>query len=217
MLTLYYHPLSSNCWKVLIALYEAGADFTPRMIDHTAEADRALIAGLTPMGKMPALGTPEGTLWETAIINEWLAGRHPGAGLLPEAEALEVRLWERFFDLYIHEPMQRIVTTHLFLSADTAAETAAAARRDLDRAYAALEARMIGRDWAAAGRFTLADCAAAPALFYAATLHPLAPHPAVAAYLERLVARPAVARVLEEARPVFHFYPFAAAIPARFR
>lgn len=219
-LTLYYHPLASACWKVLVALYENGTAFTPRLIDLAQPSDRALMASLTPIGKMPALGcdaTGE-VLAETSVIIEWLDRHHPGpAPLIPAGNDLTVRLWDRFFDFYIHDPMQRIVTAHLFLSPEAAAEIAAEARGQLDQAYAALARHLAGRDWAAGNGFTLADCAAAPALFYGGVLHPFDGHPALTAYAERLIARPSFARVLDEARPYFHMFPFADRLPDRFR
>lgn len=219
-LTLYYHPLASACWKVLVALYENGAAFTPRLIDLSQQADRDLMARLTPIGKMPALGDDASgeVVAETSVIIEWLDRHHPGAAALIPAESdLTVRLWDRFFDFYIHDPMQRIVAAHLFLSPEAAAEIAAEARGQLDQAYAALERHMTDRHWAAGCGFTLADCAAAPALFYAGVLQPFSAHPAVSAYADRLFARPSVARVLDEAKPWFHMFPFADQLPDRFR
>lgn len=116
-------------------------------------------------------------------------------------------MWDRIADLHLAEPLQKIVDARLFMPPEVEPGLAAYARGQLDRVYAALDRRMAGRDWLGAARFTLADCAAAPALFYAATLHPLDPYPALAAYLDRLAARPSFARVLDEARPWFHLYP----------
>jgi glutathione S-transferase len=127
--------------------------------------------------------------------------------------ALEVRLWDRFFDHYVQEPMQQIVSDRL-----------RAANGDLTRhratlmtAYRMLDRQMASRTWVASPDFSMADCAAAPALFYASTLVPFPDdHRHLSDYFERLVHRPSFQRVIDEARPYFHFYPFEEAIPKRF-
>lgn len=221
MLTLYYHPLASFCWKVLIALYENGTAFTPRLIDPANPDDHALMEKFWPVAKMPVLqdnGQDE-VVAETSIIIEYLDRHHPGPRPMlptdPDA-ALQARLWDRFFDLYIHNPMQRIVLARLTMHGEVEAQVAKAARAALETGYRTAEAHLQGQDWAA-GDFGIADCAAAPALFYAATLHPIDAYPALGAYTERLFVRPSVARVLDEAKPWFDLYPFADQLPARFR
>lgn len=221
-LTLYYHPLASFCWKVLVPLYEAGTNFTPRLIDLGNPADQALMADIWPVAKMPALidqGRGQ-TVAETSIIIDYLDRHHPGPRpmipLDPDA-ALQARLWDRFFDLYIHDPMQRIVLSHLFMPAEAQGPIAAASRQALDTGYQTAEAHFAdGREWAA-GDFGIADWAAMPALFYAGILHPLDRYPALSAYAERLFARPSAARVLKEAKPYFQFFPFKDQMPDRFR
>ncbi|MFD1883159.1 glutathione S-transferase family protein [Paracoccus pacificus] len=219
-LTLYYHPLASACWKVLVALYANGTAFTPRLIDLSQQSDRDLMAGLTPLGKMPALrdDASGATIAETSVIIEWLDQNRPGpAPLIPKENALDVRTWDRVFDFYVHDPMQRIVSARLFLSESAAAEIAAEARKQLDQAYRVLDRHLIGKDWATGPAFTLADCAAAPALFYAGILQPFDGHAQLTGYFERLLALPAFARVLDEARPYFDMFPFQDQMPARFR
>ncbi|MCQ0968976.1 glutathione S-transferase family protein (plasmid) [Paracoccus sp. TK19116] len=220
-LTFYGHPLSSYCHKVLIALYETGAPFTFRQIDPSQQADRDLMASLTPMGKMPALVDDEAgvTLGESAIIIEWLDRHHPGpAPLLPRDPdaALQARTWNNIFDYHVMREAQQIVDARLFM--DDAAEEPIGvfARNSLDRSYAAIDRHMAGREWAA-GDFGLADCAAVPALFYAGFLHPFDDRPNLAAYFERLLARPSVARVHDEAKPWLQYFPFPERIPQRFR
>lgn len=219
-LTLYGHPLSSYTQKVLIALYEQGTAFDFRQVDLGQEEDRRLMAGLSPLGKMPALRdrAQDRTLSESAVIIEYLDRHYPGpAPLLPADpdEALPARMWNGIFDYHVSREMQQIVDARLFM--DDAAEpgVGAFARASLDRAYAAIDRRMADRDWAA-DSFGLADCAAVPALFYAGILHPFDGYPALSAYFERLLGRASVARVLEEAKPWFHLFPFRDLIPARF-
>ncbi len=219
-LTLYYHPLASFCWKVLIALYENDTAFTPRLIDLGDPADQALMAGVWPVAKMPALidqGRGE-TVAETSIIIDYLDQHHPGPRRMIPADpdaARQVRLWDRFFDLYVHDPMQRLVVSHLFMPAEAQAPIAAASRATLDTAYKTAEAHLQSRDWAA-GEFGMADCAAMPALFYAGILHPFEGFPALTGYAERLFERPSAARVLAEAKPYFDMFPFVDRMPERF-
>lgn len=220
-LTLYYHPLASYCWKVLIPLYENGTPFTARLVDLGSKADRELMDSMWPVAKMPVLEDKARgqTVAETSIIIEYLDRHYPGSHpmLPPDPDAaLTTRLWDRFFDLYIHDPMQRIVLARLFMAGEAEAQVAATARAALDTGYRAAEAHLQGRNWAA-GDFGMADCAAMPALFYAGILHPFSDHPALSAYAERLFARPSSARVLQEARPYFPMFPFADQIPARFQ
>ena len=87
----------------------------------------------------------------------------------------------------------------------------AEARRALDTAYAWLETRLDGRTWAAGESFTMADCAAAPSLFYADWVHQIGPDfPQLRAYRSRLLARPSFARAVEEARPYRPNFPLGA-------
>ncbi|MGE8144046.1 glutathione S-transferase family protein [Pseudomonas frederiksbergensis] len=218
-LTLYYHPLASFCHKALIALYENETEFEKRMIDLASEADRAELQALWPIGKFPVLHdhVRQRDVPEATIIIEYLDRFYPGSQpLVPEdwEAALEVRLWDRFFDNYVHEPMQRIVADRLFSAhGDLTKERAL-----LTTAYYMLERRMASRIWVASEAFSMADCAAVPALFYASTLLPFpgdCGH--LSAYFERLIQRPSVQRVIDEAKPYFQFYPFAEAIPLRFR
>jgi glutathione S-transferase len=218
MLTLFYHPLSSYCHKVLIALYENGTTFEKRSIDLGDPAQRAELQALWPLAKFPVIRDAERdrNVAETSVIIEYLdhyhGGRHPL--LPPDCEAaLEVRLWDRVFDNYVQGPMQQIVAERIKGSnADTSAQRAL-----LQTAYRLIDSRLAGCTWISHHGFSMADCAAAPALFYAATLEPLpAELVQLGAYFDRLMERPSVRRVLEEARPYFPMYPFAEAIPRRF-
>lgn len=218
-LTLYYHPLSSYCHKVLVALYEQAIEFEKNIIDLTSEADRSVLQALWPPCKFPVIRdhARQRNLAESSVIIEYLdhfhAGQHP---LIPADwdTALEVRLWDRFFDLHVQTPMQQIVADRLRgTHGDLTRERAA-----LMTAYGMLERQLAGRTWVASPDFSLADCAACPALFYASTLLPF-PEDCrhLQAYFERLTQRPSFQRVIDEARPYFSLYPFAEAIAQRFR
>ena len=212
-LTLHAHPLSSYCWKVLIALYEAGTPFAAPLLDLSDARARAEFYALWPMGKMPVLvdGTAGRTVPETSIIVEYLDRYAPaGRRMIPaDAEtALEVRTWDRFCDHYLQSPMQKIVGDRLRAPETRDPTGVAEARNMLATAYGVLEARMQGREWAAGAAFSLADCAAAPALHYADKVEPLrGRRAALSDYLQRLEARPSFARVLDEARPWAHNFP----------
>ena len=216
-LTLYYHPLSSYCWKALIALYENGTAFEKRLVNLGDAGERGALAALWPIVKFPVLRDAgrNRDVPETSILIEYLDRYHPGARPLIPAEfdaALETRLWDRTLDNYVHGPMQVIVGDRIRGSkGDMAGE-----RAMISKAYGMIEDRMGGREWMC-GDFGLADCAAAPALFYAAIVHPFPDGTKnLAAYFERLVARPSVKRVLEEAKPYFSMYPFKEKLPSRF-
>ena len=219
-LTLHYHPLSSYCWKVLIALYENGAPFEASLVNLGDPAARTAYAALWPTAKIPLLVDGERVVPETSIQIEYLNHHHPGRlQLLPDSfEAqLEVRLWDRVFDLHVMTPMQRFIAQQLRPEAERDAATLTGTVNDLGLAYDLIESRLGDRSWAAGEAFTMADCAAAPALFYAAIVRPFSPgHTKLSAYFERLLARPSVWRCIVEARPVFQYYPLRHALPARF-
>ena len=218
-LTLYYHPLASYCHKALIALYEHGIEFEPRIIDLGDARQRDELRAISPLGKFPVIRdhSRQRDLAESTIIVEYI-DRHFSGGrqLIPEdwEAALDVRLWDRICDNYVQSPMQEIVGDRL---RGTRGDMAGA-RATLATAYRMIDRQVAARTWLAGDEFTLADCAAAPALFFASTIEPF---PGDAAslhqYFERLVTRPSFRRVIDEARPYFHLYPFADAIPSRFR
>jgi glutathione S-transferase len=207
-LLLHAHPLSSYCHKVLIALYELGAPFEMAFLDLGDPVARAAFLAKWPMGKMPLLEDRDSGLIlpESSIIIENLNGRF-GGSLIPEDQALEVRAQDRFFDLYVHTPMGKF--TWDLLRPEGARDPLGVdeARRMLNTAYDMIDSAMAGRTWAVGDRFTLADCAAAPALFYAEGRVPFAGRKNLAAYLDRLKQRPSYARALKEAEPYFHLVP----------
>jgi glutathione S-transferase len=211
--TLYFHPLSSFCQKVLIALYENGTAFTPRLTDLGDEADRAELLALWPIGKFPVLRDPsrDVAVPESSIIIEFLQLHYPGpVKLIPEQEPLgwQTRLHDRFFDLYLNMEMQKVVGDRLRPKDKRDAFGVAHARARLRTACDLVENHIAGKTWIMGDAFTLADCAAAPALFYVDKLMPLAEsHKEAAAYLRRLMQRPSYARVLKEAEPYFDLFP----------
>jgi glutathione S-transferase len=220
-LTLHFHPLSSYCQKVLIALDELGIPVEKHLLDLGDPVQRSAFLALWPTGKMPLLMDQGRPVPETSIIIEHLQRRHagPGRALIPhEADAaLEVRLWDRLFDLYVMTPMQTFTADLLRPEADRDAFGVARAREGLRSAYAMIDSHLEGRHWVAGRDFSMADCAAAPALFYAVTYVPLGPgHQRLAAYFERLLQRPSVARTIEAARPYFKFYPGRQGLSRRF-
>jgi glutathione S-transferase len=221
-LELYYHPLASYCWKVLIALYEIGTPFEPHIVDLSNEACRQNFRRLGPIGKFPVLRdeSRDRTIPESSIVIEYLEQHYPGAeALLPKDETLclEARLWDRYLDLYVHAPMQKIVGDQLRAASDKDAHGVNEARATLRTAYAMLDERMSDRTWVVGQAFSIADCAAAPALFYGGIVEPFSKDfPQAAAYFERLAARPSFARVITEARPYFRLFPLRESIPARF-
>ena len=210
-LTLYSHPFSSYCQKVLIALYENDTPFTYRHMEDPGAADER--AGLWPFGKFPVLVDDGRTVAESSIIIEHLALHHPGPVQLLPADpvaALEVRFMDRFFDQYVMGSMQKPVAEAL-RSDGGRPEARAEAAAALDLAYGWLEGALRDRTWAAGEVFSMADCAAAPSLFYADWVHEIGEEfPAVRAYRARLLARPSFARAVEEARKYRHYFPLGA-------
>ncbi len=211
---LYAHPFSSYCQKVLIALYENELPFELRMLGPGHDDVAAEHAALWPLKRMPVLVDDGRTVVEASIIIEHLELHHPGPVRLIPADpraALDVRMMDRFFDNYVMTPMQKIVFDSLRPADARDPGGVTNARALLDTAYRWLDARMATREWAAAGAFGLADCAAAPALFYADWVHPLgAESPNVRAYRARLLARPSFARAVDEARPYRSLFPLGA-------
>jgi glutathione S-transferase len=208
--TFYGHPFASYCWKALIALYEADLPFAFEIVDLGDPEAAARFRTISPFGKMPALVDGDVAIFEASIVIEHLARTYPAAaGLLPQGGAAEreVRLWDRIFDNYVQNNMQKIVGDRLRPAGSRDRFGTDQARAELRTAYGLIEARMADREWVAGG-FSLADCAAAPALHYAQMVEPFDPgHPAIAAYLARLTKRPSFARVLEGALPYQHLFP----------
>jgi glutathione S-transferase len=211
-LQLFYHPLASYCWKVLVGLYESGIEFERHLVDLGNREQRAELEALWPFVRFPLLrDTTTGEVTpESTILLEWLALRHPSARWLLAADAaraLRTRALDRFFDTYVHEPMQKIVGDKLRAAGQHDPTGVEAARATLTTAYATLERRLDG-EWADGEAFSLADCAAYPALYYANRVQSISDaHVKTQAYLARLRARPSVQRVMKEAEPYLHLFP----------
>jgi glutathione S-transferase len=209
MLTLYAHPLSSFCWKALVALYENDTPFDMHVLDQSTWG---AYAEKWPVARMPALEDSDRKQFipEASIIIEYLDQHYRGrTRFIPDNADLarDVRLWDRFFDLYIQVPMQKTVGDRIRAADKKDPQGVEEAKRLIATSYGVLEKQLGDRAFVVGDSFTMADCAAAPALFYAAKNVPIDGHPKSAAYLERLVRRPAFARALKEAEPFFHMYP----------
>jgi len=212
-LTLHYHPLASFCWKALIGLYELGIPFEKHLVDLSDPDARAALARLWPLARFPVLrdGARGRTVPESTIVLEYVDRLSDGpTRLIPRdpERALECRLRDRLFDTYVHAPMQKIVGDRLRPAEARDALGVEQARALLESAYALLDEEGGDGPWAMGGDFTLVDCAAMPALYYANEVAPFEGRwKKLAAYLERLKRRPSVARVLDEAGPYFHMFP----------
>jgi glutathione S-transferase len=212
-LKLYFHPLSSFCQKVLVAFYENAIPFEPHMVDLGNETSRAEFRKIWPIGKFPVVrdDSKELTIPESSIIIEYLAQHYPGPVPLVPADAdlaRETRLRDRFYDLYVQVPMQKVVDDRMRPEGKKDPHGVEMARTQLQTAYGMIEQEMGSKTWAMGEAFGMADCAAAPALFYANLVLPFGDtHKNVAAYFDRLMARPSFARAVEEARPYFGLFP----------
>lgn len=212
-LHLYFHPLSSYCIKTLIAFYENDTAFEPHIVNLMDDGEREAFRRIWPIGKFPVLRDEarDRTVPESSIIIEYLAEHRPGpVELVPAdtAKAREVRLYDRFFDFYVNDPMAKIVVDRMRPEGQNDSYGVDHARDLLGRALGLVEREMASKTWAVGDAFTMADCAASPALFYANTVVPFAEgYPNTAVYLDRLLARPAFARAIEEAKPYFDMIP----------
>jgi len=212
-LKLYFHPLSSFCQKALVALYENDTPFEPHIVDLADVKSSAAFKAIWPIGRFPVLRDEANdcTVPESSIIIEYLAQHYPGKTQLVPADAelaRQMRLQDRFYDLYVNVPMQKVVTDKLRPSGKNDPYGVEAARTLLHTACSMVEQDMATKTWATGDAFTMADCAAAPALFYANMLTPLGDaYPNAAAYLRRLMDRPSFARAINEARPYFALVP----------
>ena len=221
-LVLHYHPLSSYCHKVLIALDALGIEVEKRLLNLGDPAERKAFLALWPTGKMPLLVDEGRAVPETSIIIEHLQRHHASpvaAPLIPPDPdaALDVRLWDRVFDAYVMTPMEVHTYDLLRPEGERDPRGVAAARERLLSSYAMLDRHLEGRTWVSGDSFSMADCAAAPSLFYALAYLPLtSEHANLAAYFERLMAHPSVARIVDQARPFFNYFPGKAGLQRRF-
>ena len=212
-LTLYFHPLSSFCQKALIAFYENNIPFTPHMVNLLDEASATAFKKIWPIGRFPVLRDEarDRTIPESSIIIEYLAQHYPGRTQLVPANgdaARQMRLRDRFFDLYVNVPVGKVVTDRLRPPGRNDSHGVEEAKALLRTSLGMIEQEMAKKTWAMGDSFTMADCAAAPALFYADKVIPFGEtHKNAAAYLTRLTARPSYARALEEAKPFLKLMP----------
>lgn len=215
-LALYGHPFSSYTWKALIALYEKGLDFEFRSLDPVeAPGNLDALKALWPTGQFPVLEHDGQVLPESTIIIEHLDQRFPGPTPLIPADArnaLDVRLMDRVFDTQLEARFQAVVGEYLpFITEVPDQRRIARANEGLLAIYPWLDARLPEAGWACGGDFSLADCSAAPALFYADWTQPIPEeYTKLRAYRARLLARPSVVRCVEDARPYRHYFPLGA-------
>lgn len=210
-LTLYVHPFSSFSWKALIPLWADGTPFTYRNVDPSEPGAMDELKGLWPPGKFPVLVDDGEVIPEATCIIEHLQSHHPGPNIwIPDgADGARVRLLDRIFDLHVQGNMQPTVNHAIWPDGDGLA--AKRGREALRIVYDWLEANLPEAGWAVGDSFSLADCAAAPALFYSDWVEPIGDHrPRLAAYRQHLLAHPAVSRAIEEARPYRHYFPLGA-------
>ncbi|MGH8495893.1 MAG: glutathione S-transferase family protein [Gammaproteobacteria bacterium] len=212
-LRLYFHPLSSFCQKALIAFYENDTPFEPHIVDLLDETSRVDFKKIWPIGRFPVLRDEarDRTVPESSIIIEYLAQHYPGKSQLVPADAdlaRQTRLRDRFYDHYVNEPMQKIVTDRIRPAGKNDPHGVEQARVLLHTALGMVNEDMEAKTWAMGDEFGMADCGAAPALFYANLVMPFGDaRKHAAAYLDRLKKRPSFARVLEEAQPYFKSFP----------
>ena len=212
-LVLYFHPLSSFCQKALIAFYENDTPFTPHIVDLADESSRAEFLKIWSIGKFPVLRDEarDRVIPESSIIIEYLAQHYPGrTRLVPEDAdvARQMRMRDRFYDLYVSEPMQKIVGDRRRPPGQQDPYGVEQAKSRLQTAYGMIDEDMAAKTWTIGDAFSMADCAAAPALFYANLVMPFGDtHKNIAAYFGRLMERPSFARAVEEAKPYFHLFP----------
>jgi glutathione S-transferase len=209
-LVFYGHPFSSYCQKVLTALYENALPFEWRLLERDEDI-QAQFTALWPVRRMPVLVDGDRAVMESSVIIEHLGLHHPGPVRLIPAEpgaALEARRLDRIFDQYVMTPMQKIVFDCLRPAERRDPHGVGEAHALLETSYSWLDNELKGREWAAGGSFSLADCAAAPSLFYADWVHGIpASCTNLRAYRARLLARPSFARAVEEARPYRSYFP----------
>ena len=212
-LKLYYHPLSSFCHKTLIALYENATPFEPIFVDLGDPESSAALRALWPMAKFPVVRDERlnATVAEATVIIEYLDTHYRGATQFTPDDidlAWQTRMWDRFYDLYVHVQTQKIVGDRLRPAGATDAFGVEQAKATIRQAYAMIDENMAGKTWAMGDDFGLVDCAASPALFYASAVLPFDPGQRnLHAYFERLLARPSYARALQEAQPYFAMFP----------
>lgn len=211
-LKLHHHPFASFCQKALIAFYENELPFEGEIVDLGDAEQRAALQRLWPFAKFPVLADSArgATVPESSVIIFYLQSHYPGpVRLIPDDPdtATRVHVLDRVIDNYIAQSVTKVVTDRLRPAGREDPDGVAQAKALIATAYDLLESELAPGGWAAGADFTLADCAAAPALFYANIVVPFGGHPRLSAYYDRLLGRPSFARVVEEARPYRGLFP----------
>jgi glutathione S-transferase len=211
-LTLHFHPLSSFCWKTLIALYENDTPVAANQVDLGNPAEREALLKLSPIGRFPVLEDTarRQVVPESTVIIEYLDSHYPGRTRFIPADpqaAFETRLRDRFLDLYLHLQMQKVVGDRLRPAGSKDPHGVEQARAQIRKSYDIFDAQLTGSEWAMGDSFGLVDCAAAPPLFYCSQIEPFGERRKLTAYFDRLKARSSFARVLKEAEPYFAMFP----------
>ena len=212
-LQLFAHPFSSYCQKVLIALWADGTEFEYRLLEQDHPENFEELKRHSPFGLFPLLIDDGRPVLETSIIIEHLQLHHPGpTQWIPDGDdGLRARFLDRFFDLYVMNTMNVAVANALRPQGMQDVFGEERARERLNKAYDWLEANLGNGPWAVGADLTLADCAAAPSLFYADWIEEIGPkRPRLAAYRARLLAHPIVARAVDEGRPYRSYFPLGA-------
>lgn len=212
MLQLYGHPFSSYTWKALIALYANGTAFEFRQLGEDRPEYAAVVAAAGPSGQFPVLVDGDRTVFEATSIIEYLDLHYRGAArFLPDdpAEAVQVRMWDRVFDLHVMNVMQLAVAAKI-ADGDLDPEAARALVRDkLLRTYGWIESWLA--EYVQRERITLVECAAAPSLFYADWVIEIPENcPRLLAWRAHLLALGPVTRCVEDARPFRPWFPLGA-------
>ncbi len=211
-LKLYYHPLSSYCHKALIALYENDIPFEPVVVNLMDPVSSAEMRAVWPVGKFPVLKDEKRghAVAESSVIIDYLDTHYARKRLIPADSdaAWQARMWDRFFDLYVMEKQGKLVEDNLRPAESRDLHGVAKAKEAIEKSYAIVEDRLGESTWALGEDYSIADCAASPALFYASLAVPITgATPKLKAYYERLVRRPSYLRALKEAEPFFHWVP----------
>lgn len=211
-LTLHSHPLSTFCQKAKIGLFALEVPFTENVIDLGHPEQRAALLAIWKIGKFPVLEDKATgrTVPETSILLEHAQHAYAkGKRLIPETfeEALATRAWDRFFDWYVNVPLGKIVMDTLRPEGQRDPLGVQQARELLATAYDLADAQVKGNRFVIGDTFTLADCAAAPTLFFARRVQSMEAHPHLTAYFARVSQHPAVARSFAEAAPYLALFP----------
>jgi glutathione S-transferase len=197
---------------VLTALYENDTPFEREVVNFMDPNEDAAFRKLWPIRRFPLLRDEarDKIVPESTTIIEYLDRHFPGPRrLIPEDgdAAGDTRFWDRFFDLYIHLPMQKIVTDRLRPAGNNDTVGVAQAKELIGTAYGILDEHLAARAWANGRDFSMADCAAAAPLTFADMQVPIGTRKNLAAYLGRLKARPSFARTWSEAEPYLAMVP----------